>query len=753
MLKAAPPAGYYEVWGDEFNGTSLDTTKWDYWVPGSWGNAVNVSNAVTVNGSNLVITTYTANNTNYTSIIASDNHFRPRYGYYEASIKWGDTNGEWSAFWLRSPTMGTWLDDAFVSGAEMDACEHRYVGIYGTTNDNIVSDNIHWDGYGAAEQNAGSPNVGNNLQIGYHTYGLLWNGATYSFSIDGSQVWDGTPAPLFGSDVYVILSSQVDDTSTTWAGYIPAGGYDSQAASVIKLSVDYFRYYAPTNVLFWTGGTSAYWTNSANWVSNMIPLANSDLTFSYLTVNPNPVVGSNYSVDGLVFLNMTNSPSIGGTNTLTLGAGGIDMVAANHNATLNAPINIGANQRWTVGRNNPGNLLTVNSDLSGTATLTKAGYGTLVLKGTNSFSGTLNVDTGSSVTNDGALLIGNNAAISSVASISVRNGGTGVSTLQLSNVTVLPVVNIVARSTNVPSIDAVSGTTNTLAGGVNLTGGGSNYYIQCDSGATLKLSGSISATTTSPCTLFLGGNGSISVPTSIQNGSASVMNVVKTNAGVLTLSGANTFNGSMTSYNGTLYVNGTVPGQLTANSGILAGNGNVVGDATVAGGEICPGTSVGNSIGTLSFGGNLTLGAHILALMDINAGTQTNGQLNVAGTLTYGGTLNVLNLGGTLAPHQSFKLFSASNYAGGFSGLNLPALNSGLQWSTNGLANGVLSVVALPQTISVMNQGSGQMQLSWQYGTLQTATNVAGPYTNVAGATSPFTISPTNLQQFYRLSE
>src|SRR5579883_1671118 len=183
-LTAAPPNGYYLVWGDEFNGTSLDTSKWDYWVPGPWGNAVNVSNAVSLNGSNLVITTYSANNTNYTSIIASDNHFRPRYGYYEASIKWGDTNGEWSAFWLRSPTMGNYLNDAFVSGAELDVCEHRYVGIYGTYIGNIVSDNIHWNGYGADEQNAGSPNVGNGLDVGFHTYGLLWNGGTYSFAID-----------------------------------------------------------------------------------------------------------------------------------------------------------------------------------------------------------------------------------------------------------------------------------------------------------------------------------------------------------------------------------------------------------------------------------------------------------------------------------------------------------------------------------------------------------------------------------------
>ena len=154
---------------------------------------------------------------------------------------------------------------------------------------------------------------------------------------------------------------------------------------------------------------------------------------------PSSILGGDYTVDGLVFLGMTNSPTIGGTNTLTLGAGGIDMVAADQNVTLNAPMNLAANQTWTVGRNNPGNVLTVNGSLAGAATLTKAGYGTLILNGTNSFSGVLNVDTGSSITNDGALTITRSAAIANVASpISIRNTGTGVSTLQLSNsVTIL----------------------------------------------------------------------------------------------------------------------------------------------------------------------------------------------------------------------------------------------------------------------------------------------------------------------------
>ena len=751
---AAPPAGYYLVWADEFNANSLDTNKWDYWLPGTWRDAVNSSSAVSLNGSNLVITTYTSGGVNYTAMLASEHHFRPRYGYYEASIKWRDTNGMWSAFWLRSPTMGTYLDDAFVSGAEMDVAEHRYVGIYGTNIANIVSCNIHWNGYGSAEQSAGSPNVGTGLASGFHTYGLLWKTGLYSFSIDNSQVWDGTPASLFGSDAYVILSSEVDDTSTAWAGYIPPGGYGSQAASATKMTVDYFRYYAPTNVLFWTGANSVYWTNSANWVSNLTPLASSDLTFSYLSSSPSNVLGHDYTVDGLIFLNMTNNASINGTNTLTLGAGGIDMVAADHNATLNAPVSLAANQWWTVGRNNPGNVLTLNASLAGAATLTKAGYGNLILNGSNSFSGVLNLDTGSS-TNDGTLTITRSAALSNVASpIFIRNTGAGVSTLQLSNsVAIAQNINLAGRDTNVAAIEA-SGPGNSLAGELTLAGGGSYYLLQCDAG-TLTLAGTISAgsTATGVRSLTLQGNGNFSISGSIQNGSASALNVIKTNSGSLTLSALNTYTGATTNSRGNLFVNGSIAGTLVVNGGTLSGTGSIAGDATLPAGELSPGSAVANSIGALSFGGNLTLGSHLLTLMEIDAVTQTNDRVNVAATLTYGGTLDVVNLEGSLSRSQSFKLFNAASYAGSFSTLSLPSLDPGLAWNTDHLTNGILSVVPIPEMVSITNLGGGQLQLNWAYGTLQIATNVAGPYSDRPGATAPYTVPATNAQQFYRIRE
>ena len=553
VLKASPPAGYYLVWSDEFNSANLDTTKWDYWLLGNRRYAVNVTNAVTLNGSNLVINTYTTGSTHYTAMVATDSTFRSRYGYWEANVKWGDTNGMWSAVWLQSPTMGTYLNDAFVSGSEIDVAEHRYVDNVPNSLANIVQNNVHWNGYGSAAKSAGSGNIGSGLASGFHTYGFQWTPTVYNILIDGSNLrsWSyaNNAVPVSQSSEWMILSSEVDDTSTTWAGYIPSGGYGGLGTSTAKLTVDYVRYYAPTNTLFWTGASSAYWNNGGNWISNLQPAALSDLTFSYLSGNLSNVLGQDFTINSLVFLNLNNGVTINGANTLTIGAGGVDMVAANHSVSLNCPVTIGAAQTWTIGPNNPGNLLSLNGPLAGTAAFSKGGYGTVIINGTNTFSGTLNVDTGSGAANDGILRLTRNGNVANVPSpINIRNNNSGSSTLQidgtLGSVTIPQGIYLAGRNTNVAAIVNYAGS-NTIAGSFTLASGGANYWLDSDSG-TLNLAGVIpaSASVTSGRTLTFMGAANILVSGSITNANGYPVSMTKTNAGTLTLSGANYFTGT-----------------------------------------------------------------------------------------------------------------------------------------------------------------------------------------------------------------
>ena len=516
--------------------------------------------------------------------------------------------------------------------------------------------------------------------------------------------------------------------------------------------------------------------DSANYISNMPPLATSDVTISSLSGNNlSPALDGDLALDGLVFLWLNNGASVNGANTLTLGAGGIDMVAANHSITINCPIVIGADQKWLVGQNSPGNTLTVNGNISGSAALSKGSWGTLILNGTNSFSGALNIDladTGgsSSGLSDGITRITRGENVANVPTIAIRNNNAAWSTLQLTNLlanlTIPANVTLAGRNTNVAAIENLSGS-NTISGGLTINSGGGFYLLQSDSG-TLNFGGTISAgsSATGARTLTFQGGGDFYISGSIQNGSASTINVAKTNSGALTFFGLNTFSGSTTNWRGNLFVNGTLTSSLTVAGGTLGGGGTIGGAVTIQSGATL---SPGNSIGALNFGNNLTLAAGSTNFIQLNESLQTNDAVKVTGALAFGGTLVVTNLAGRLAPDDSFKIFSAGSHSGNFSALKLPPLDFGLAWNTNGLTNEILSVVATvaPQFSSIARQSDGNFVFNGAGAAngnyeLDAATNLATPVfwmfvTNAAAGTNGlfqlFDLQATNyLQRFYRIS-
>jgi beta-glucanase (GH16 family) len=392
ISRAGPPPGYYLVWGDEFNGTNLDHSKWDYWLPGPRRNAMNVTNAISLDGSNLVITTYTSNKIHYTGFVATDETFRSRYGYWESRIRWGDMNGVWSAFWLQSPEMVTRAPDAPLAGSEIDIAEHRFLDKDAKNIANQIQVNIHWNGYGRTSHSAGSGNKGSGLADGFHTYGFLSTSNSYAFLVDDAKVYGGGSAPISHSAEWAILSSEVDDTSTTWAGHIPAEGYGVLGESTTRMMVDYVHYYAPSNVLFWTGAASSKISDSKNWIADRRPLADSELTFTYLSTNASAVMDGDCAVGKIVLLQTKQDISISGANMLQLGAGGIDMESASRALKIDAPIEVTAAQGWFVGRK--AGVLRLTGSVSGNETVTKTGSGRLILDMTNEFGVPLKIDGG-----------------------------------------------------------------------------------------------------------------------------------------------------------------------------------------------------------------------------------------------------------------------------------------------------------------------------------------------------------------------
>ena len=165
---------------------------------------------------------------------------------------------------------------------------------------------------------------------------------------------------------------------------------------------------------------------------------------------------------------------------------------------------------------------------------------------------------------------------------------------------------------------------------------------------------------------------------------------------------------------------------------MISGYGSVNGNFTVgSGARLAP----GGSVGTLTFSNSLTLAAGSTNFFEISKSPLTNDVARIFGALTNGGTLVVTNIGAVpLTAGDSFKLFSAGSYGGGFASSMLPALTPGLAWNTNLLNSaGQLSVISIVPTITTVSlfgtnfvlRGSGGLPNGKYY--VLASTNVALP--------------------------
>jgi len=234
------PKQYKLVWEDQFNGTTLDGTKWFHRQPGIRHDGFNDESAVYLDGNgNAVIRVYSdtvgSNITHYTGMIATKREFT--HGRFECKAAFSNQSGSWSAFWLQSPTMGNPVGNPRKAGMEIDVVESL-------PNDGRVHINLHWDGYEADHKSAGykTGNLGCN-DGQFHTYMLEWTPEYYKFFVDGVQQWMYTTHVSQRSE-FIILSSEVrNGTPGSWAGSIVPGGYGSKAGSQTIMKVDYVKVY------------------------------------------------------------------------------------------------------------------------------------------------------------------------------------------------------------------------------------------------------------------------------------------------------------------------------------------------------------------------------------------------------------------------------------------------------------------------------------------------------------------------------
>ncbi len=250
------------VWNDEFDGDTLDESKWDFRLNRLMTPQAHYSKdprCVHLDGNSNVVLSCVKDGDQYisTQLQTGENFtdrpsdeewpiaklkkpkFAHRYGYYEIRARLQKQRGWWSAFWLQSPTIGCCLDPER-AGVELDIMESFEPEV-------LAPHTIHWNGYGADHENIDSnhrkvipPEINTYLEPtedGFHRFGMHWEKDGYTFYVDGKQSGMKIPGPVSHVEQFILISTECDGYRYT--------GYPTEDLKKIQLPdefiVDYVR--------------------------------------------------------------------------------------------------------------------------------------------------------------------------------------------------------------------------------------------------------------------------------------------------------------------------------------------------------------------------------------------------------------------------------------------------------------------------------------------------------------------------------
>lgn len=232
-----PSPDYKLVWADEFNGTSLDTAKWGYWLLGPYRQGFNTKDAVTLDGrGHLVITCARKESkdplgrtkVDYTSaMLSTQGKFETTYGYFEARLKVQKEPGFWTAFWINTPSMGNPARDPARAGVEIDIMEY----IANAEYVDKAMHTIHWDAKSKTDHKRDNKmHIVPGLGQGWHTHACEWTPDALIFYIDGKETFRSSKAVPMRPE-YIVLGLEVGE----WGGDI------TKAKLPDTFEVDYVR--------------------------------------------------------------------------------------------------------------------------------------------------------------------------------------------------------------------------------------------------------------------------------------------------------------------------------------------------------------------------------------------------------------------------------------------------------------------------------------------------------------------------------
>ena len=472
---------------------------------------------------------------------------------------------------------------------------------------------------GANTYNLGGLSGSTGLAIGINTLSIGSNSQNTTYgSLSG--IISGTGAiNKVGNGTLIFSSDNTYNGGTTITGGTLQLGAGSTTGSVsgniinnANLTFNRFGNFSQTEIISGTGNVTKQGTGNLTLSGSQTYSGSTTVSAGNLTLSGSLASTSIGIASGATLLDqngglLANSTVANGGNFTVNAAETIGSLSGSGNTILNAALTTGA----------LGTADQISGNITGNASLTKAGTGTLSLTG--------------SATNSGGLVI-------SAGTLSIGSGSTtGSVTGNITNTAALAFNR--SNECTYNGIVSGNGTLEQLGTGTTILGGNNTY-----TGGTIVSAGTLQGTTQSLQGAIT--NNATLVFNQTANGTysgslAGTGLLSKNGTGTLTLSGTGSFSGTTAINTGTLAVTGSLANAATQiNSGATLTGSGILGAVTInSGGTIAP----GNSPGTITVGNSIWNGGGIYNWQLGNAtGTNANGTdwdfINSTGSLTINAT-------------------------------------------------------------------------------------------------------------------
>jgi len=275
---------FTQAWGDEFEGATLDSTKWYAPSETRQGASRWVPSLVRVADGNLHLDIQLTTN----SVLRYDcGAVQTRVGYNVNQILFATNGGYiearckmpihldadyWAAFWIMAGVVSSSQTDTRL-GHELDIMET--FNLRSNKNHSVA---MHWGGY-TTNHNSAKIDCGDQPSLrdgAFHTFGLLWTADMYTFYVDGNPVGSTDMLGLGKTTSGLVLSQGICTKpgillltveAAAWPGL--SSSWEANMPAQDEFVIDYVRVYRE-NAENWkahyfpSNPVAGAWTNHFN---------------------------------------------------------------------------------------------------------------------------------------------------------------------------------------------------------------------------------------------------------------------------------------------------------------------------------------------------------------------------------------------------------------------------------------------------------------------------------------------------------